>query len=277
VKQFQAYQGEEHRPFCWNGGAAAALLVHGFPGTPAEMRPLGQALHRAGWTAHGLLLPGFGAQIETLPEKRFGEWAAAVRDSLIELRREHSAVVLVGYSMGGALALQVAARDSRELAGVVLISPFWQLGTRGQQLLWPAIRLLLRQIRPFEKADFDDPELRRSILQFMPEADLDDEETRRFVRSISLPTRTLDELRKAGRAAFRNAPAVALPTLVVQGTRDEVVRPEHTRRLIERISGRVSYRELGAGHDLIRADHPAWPEVETCVLEFARACLPSGQ
>jgi alpha-beta hydrolase superfamily lysophospholipase len=54
-----AFQGPEHLPFLWPGGQPAALLVHGFPGTPAEMRPLGEALHQAGWTAQGILLPGF--------------------------------------------------------------------------------------------------------------------------------------------------------------------------------------------------------------------------
>ena len=63
------FQGDEHQPFHWNGGQPAALLVHGFPGTPAEMRPLGTALHQAGWTVYGPLLPGFGPDIVTLFER----------------------------------------------------------------------------------------------------------------------------------------------------------------------------------------------------------------
>ena len=63
--ELRAYQGPEHEPFFWEAGEPAALLVHGFPGTPAEMRPLGEVLHEAGWTVHGVLLPGFGPQIQT--------------------------------------------------------------------------------------------------------------------------------------------------------------------------------------------------------------------
>ena len=54
------FDGSEHRSFLWKGSDSAALLVHGFPGTPAEMRPLGTVLRNAGWTVRGLMLPGLG-------------------------------------------------------------------------------------------------------------------------------------------------------------------------------------------------------------------------
>ncbi len=65
------FQGEEHQPFHWVAGPPAALLVHGFPGTPAELRPLGQALYEAGWTVSAPLLPGFGP--------RSPRWASGAR------------------------------------------------------------------------------------------------------------------------------------------------------------------------------------------------------
>ena len=38
------FDGSEHRSFVWTEGDHAALLIHGFPGTPAEMLPLGTVL-----------------------------------------------------------------------------------------------------------------------------------------------------------------------------------------------------------------------------------------
>jgi hypothetical protein len=64
------FDGCEHRSFLWQGSDCAALLIHGFPGTPAEMRPLGTVLKDAGWTVHGLMLPGLGADIESLDKRR---------------------------------------------------------------------------------------------------------------------------------------------------------------------------------------------------------------
>ncbi|MBE7551008.1 MAG: hypothetical protein HS126_08035 [Anaerolineales bacterium] len=40
MKLAQVFQGVEHQSFTLTRGASQALLVHGFPGTPAEMRPL---------------------------------------------------------------------------------------------------------------------------------------------------------------------------------------------------------------------------------------------
>ncbi len=48
---FNPFNGPEHADFTIPGGDPAALLVHGFPGTPAEMRPLAEALNERGWTA----------------------------------------------------------------------------------------------------------------------------------------------------------------------------------------------------------------------------------
>jgi esterase/lipase len=70
----KVFQGEQHADFLIECGEPAALLVHGFPGTPAEMRPLSPILHSAGWTPRGLLLPGSGAQIDSLVQRTAQEW-----------------------------------------------------------------------------------------------------------------------------------------------------------------------------------------------------------
>ncbi|MDX1524529.1 MAG: esterase, partial [Anaerolineae bacterium] len=94
------FHGQEHRPFHWSGGKRAALLVHGFPGTAAELRPLGRVLHKANWTVRGMLLPGFGPDIETLADRNTRDWLAAIKIELTALRRQHPTVMLIGYSMG---------------------------------------------------------------------------------------------------------------------------------------------------------------------------------
>lgn len=115
------FNGSQHRSFLWKGRDSAALLIHGFPGTPAEMRPLGAVLHDAGWTVHGVMLPGLGADIETLDTRTSQDWSDTVRQAAEELGRRHTTVLLVGYSMGGALALH-AAKERPD--GLVLLAPF---------------------------------------------------------------------------------------------------------------------------------------------------------
>ena len=260
----------------WEGSRAAALLVHGFPGTPAEMRPLATSLREQGMTVEGLLLPGFGRQIETLGERTYQDWIAAIGQSLQALRERHERVLLIGFSMGAALSLSVAT--SGELGeqrpdGLVLLAPFWQLGTGWQAVAWPVLRRVVRHVSPFAKADLRDPKLQRQLAKFMPDADFEDPATIATIRAIRLPFRTLDQLRELGLATYRQAPALQLPTLVIQGKEDAVVSPAGTRRLIGRFASPPVYHELPADHQLLDPESTAWPEVERLLHDFARRIL----
>ena len=83
------------------------------------MRPLAELLHQDGWTVHGLLLPGFGPEIATLPQRHRDEWIAAVQDALGALRQAgHRPLLLVGYSMGAAeIAAAASTRGIRSRTG----------------------------------------------------------------------------------------------------------------------------------------------------------------
>jgi len=81
----QAFQGTEHLPFLLQGGKPAVSLVHSFPGASAEMRPLGESLHEAGWTSQGILLPGFGPEIATIGERNYEELVDYIGRALTDL------------------------------------------------------------------------------------------------------------------------------------------------------------------------------------------------
>ena len=264
------FSGPEHAQFTLAGGRPAALLAHGFGGTPVEMRGLAETLNRGGWTAQAVLLPGFGADMPTLFRRRAGEWTAAVADAAGALRQAgHQPLMLVGYSMGAAAAL--AAAGTVRPDAMILIAPFW----------WqekPAFRLAEFFVRPFlplgfrplRKADFGSPQLRLGIGKFMPGIDLDDPATQAAMRDFRVPLGLIDQVRAISRAALAGAAHAVAPTLVVQGTRDDVVRPPQTRQLIRRLPVQPRYIEVDAGHDLALPQSPAWPQVEAAVIDFAR-------
>lgn len=269
--QFKLFQGEEHKPFIWSGGQPAALLVHGFPGTPAELRPLGKSLHQAGWTVEGLLLPGFGADIETLFERQASEWVTAAEQALINLQHKHHPVLLIGYSMGAALSLQVAMACPP--AALVLLAPFLHVAPWWQQLIGLVLKLFFRQVRPFKKADFADPKVRRGMSNLFSSVDLDDPEVQQALRDLTVPVSMFEHLFSVGHAAHRVAPEVAVPTLVVQGIDDEVVSLDKTRQLLQRLAGRLQYIEVSTGHELVKPDQPGWSHVEQAILAFAQNLL----
>jgi len=268
---FELFQGKEFEPFKWNGGQPAALLIHGFPGTPAELRPLGLSLHNAGWTVHGLLLPGFGAQIDTLFERQASEWVTAIENTLIDLQRKHYPILLIGYSMGAALSLQVAC--THRPSGLVLLAPFWQVASWWQRIMGFLLKPFIRRVHPFKRVDFSNPQTRRGLSNLIPNINLDDSNVQQILRELSVPVSMFEQIYRVGHAAHHLAPEAAVPTLVIQGVQDEVVSLDKTRRLLRRLAGPTHYIEVTAGHDLVDPNQPAWPQVEQAVLTFAHSQL----
>src|SRR5262249_50914792 len=58
------------------------LLVHGFTATPAEMRPLGEALAARGFPVRGVRLAGHGTSVEDLARTGWRDWYASVEHDL---------------------------------------------------------------------------------------------------------------------------------------------------------------------------------------------------
>ncbi len=264
--QLDAYRTPEHAPFEWRHGPHAVLLVHGFPGTPAEMRAVGRIFAGAGWSVRGLLLPGFGAEFPTLGQQQHTDWHAAIDAALTDLRQRYTRVVIAGNSFGGALALRAAA--TQPVDGVVLFAPFWRVDSWLERLL-PVATRAFPHIRPFARADFADPRLRTELGHFLPAADFDDPAVQAGIRQLTLPTRVLGQVRRAGQVGYLAASGVTAPVLIFQGRRDPLVKPRLTQRLAQQLPNLAGYLEIDGEHDLVRGVAPDWSVVTTILHAFA--------
>ena len=252
------YSAPEHQPFTLGDAKRRALLVHGFPGTPAELRLLAGFLAEMGWQVRVPLLPGFGSDIEALGQKRWQDWAGAVETEFATLADGAEQTLLLGFSMGGALALLAATRALPD--SLVLLAPFWHFDDWRVKLL-PVFKHFVRQVRPFENADFNDPQTRETFREIMPDANLTDPEVQaQLKKSVALPTEAIDQLRQLGRRAYALAPRVSAPCLVVQGKSDTTVRLEHTRKLVERID-RAKLVEVAGGHTFVASGQRGYTEL----------------
>ncbi len=272
-----AFDNDKHRAFRRNGHAdnsKAALLIHGFPGTPYEMQQPADLLHAQGWTVEAPLLPGFGTDIPTLPERTYQDWLTATGSALERLRREHDTVIICGNSMGGSLALCLAAQQPVD--GLILFAPFWRV----EHFLWqmlPVVNFFVDNIKPFRlfKPDFSDPNFRQSVLDFIPEADIDDPEVRQHILNFEVPVGMFNQIRNLGRQAYRCIPQVDVPALIFQGTQDELVTPGSTQQLIERFNSPVQYEQLPGDHEMIIADDATWQPIRQHMRDFT-ARIPAG-
>ena len=96
-------------PFLLPGGKNGVLLIHGFTGTPKEMRWMGEYLNKKGFTVLGARLFGHACQPDDMLRSRWWDWIASVEDGLNILKGCTTSQSVAGLSMGGILSLIAAA------------------------------------------------------------------------------------------------------------------------------------------------------------------------
>ena len=267
------YSDPEHRPFRFEAGSSRALLIHGFLGSPRELRPLAQELANAGVTASGVLLPGFGADIARLKEVRAEEWVAAARAAWEETREGTTRTTLIGFSMGGAIALRLAAEAGLAPDQLILLAPHWKFADRRAVVL-PMAKYVIREFKPFGHIDFDSPDMRRMLAELAPGADLDDPDVRYALRnSATIPTRALAELRRVGLSAAAGASRISAPATILQGLQDRTTLPGYSRELAARMG--ADLREIPGDHLIVDPQRSSWSSVRDIVVSLAAGSRPT--
>ncbi len=110
--------------FRFDGGPTGVLMVHGFTGSPASMRPIGEWLASQGLAVEGIRLPGHGTDLDDLRIRRWSEWVDEAARGLDALRASSGTVVVFAQSMGGCVALALAASRPHDVDGLALANPY---------------------------------------------------------------------------------------------------------------------------------------------------------
>lgn len=202
-------------PFNLERGPVACLLIHGFAGSPAEVRPLGEYLAAQGITVHAPLLPGHGTTPDDLRGTRWPQWVRAAEGELAALRERYGRVHVAGFSMGGLVALHLAAHG--EVASVTSMACPIKLAD-WRQIFVPLARLIM----PYYPARVSNPEVA---------AQLDSYD--RF------PMAAVHSLQRLAKQVRKDLPRVNAPLLALQGDRDKWIAPDSADYILANVSSRV--------------------------------------
>ena len=206
-------------PFDLPGSSrAAALCLHGLTGTPYEMRPLGEALSRAGIRAVGPALPGHNETPQSLAKVRYQQWLESARVQLRGLRDRHEVVFVVGLSMGGLLTLALASEE-RVDAAVTVGTPLRL--SQPLATFMPLLKCLVPFPRKRGGSDICDPAARsrHPSYEIMPLA----------------AVRQLQHLQRLVRGALGR---VTAPLLVAHGAHDATADPADSKEILDRVGSR---------------------------------------
>ena len=137
-------------PFFLPGGSVGCLLIHGFTGSPKEMRGLGESLNKQGFTVLGVRLAGHATNVEDMQRMGWEDWYYSVLDGYYLLRTSVSKIFIIGLSLGGALSLFLSS--DYPVDGVICLSTPYQLPAD------PRLKFVrfLQYFQPFVEKDESD-------------------------------------------------------------------------------------------------------------------------
>ena len=197
--------------FRFQGGAKGCLLLHGFTGTPFEMRPLGERLAALGYSVEAPQLPGHGTNVEALARTRWEDWFGAALSAWDDLGRRASLRVVAGLSMGALLALHLAHERSKEVLGLAVLAPAIELRNQryAEHSLWLSrLPWIPRRIAIVPKRG--DGEDAPSLYSQRPAYD-------------EIPLRALASMIRLQQRVRAELPRIQAPAVILDGGRDLTV------------------------------------------------------
>lgn len=200
------------------------VLVHGYLAAPEEIRSLAERLHAEGHSVYGVCLEGHGITPSALTTVSWRQWVSSVSRGYAVMRPRCRRLVLGGFSMGGVLALYVAANKHRRVDGVFTINSPMRLRDWRSRLV-PAITWWNRAVQTAR--------LKTGLYEKICNRDTENPGIN-YEQNYLHGTRQLQLLIAACR---RHMHEVDAPALIIQGDNDPLVAP---------VSGQIIYEEIGS-------------------------------
>ncbi len=234
------------------GGPHGVLVIHGFTGSPHSMRPLAVAIAAAGFAVELPRLPGHGTAMEDLLPLGWADWTGAVGDVYRDLAARCERVGVVGLSLGGALAVWLAATNP-EIAALVTVNAAvepdgGELAAMGRELLAAGTEIL-----PGIGSDIAKPDTAE-------------------VCYPGLPVAPLITMVEGVNALAPLVPRITCPALVFSSAEDHVVPTSAGAWLAGQLSGPVETVTLERSFHVATLDYDA-EFIETRSVAFLAATL----
>lgn len=190
------------------------LLLHGFTGSPASMRPWADFLSQNGCTVRVPRIPGHGTRWQDLNKVTWNEWTEKASLEFEKLKNECSHVFIFGLSMGGANTLYTAAHKPGQVSGIVLVNPMIHIKD-------PAIHFI---------------ELIKHLVAKRPSVGDDIKKPRTTEWGYdALPTKGVAQLNRLLKATRAVLPAISIPTLLFHSVEDHVLPVSNTEIIMDEI------------------------------------------
>ena len=240
-------------PFFIKRGPIGCLLLHGYTGTPKEMRMLADSLVQDNYTVLAPRLFGHATHPDDMLRARWWDWIASVEDGLNLLRGCTEQQVVMGLSMGGILTMLAAARCPIK-AAVTFSAPYnlprdWRF--KFIRLIYPFMPKVQKG-----KPDWHNQDAKKDHVDYP-----------------YMPTRSLIELHELTKVMQKELIHVQIPVLFCQSRQDLSIPQESMDLLYQGVSSKDKTKlwVTNSGHVIIR--EPQKEEVFSATKEFLNRIL----
>ncbi len=214
----QDFSLPQAQPFDFPEGDHGVLLIHGFTGSPAHMRLVGEGLRDKGFAVRGIRLAGHGETPEALGRATWQDWLLACRQEARDMREKYRHFSVCGLSMGGCLALMIA-EQMRPDACVAIAAPMKTV--KRFRSLAPIAAL----VRPMVYKQADGA--RKTLNQ-----DYD-------IGYSSYPTASIGQLSAIIRRAKHDLNLIECPVMTIQSHGDRTVTADSPEIILQGVSSPV--------------------------------------
>lgn len=192
------------KPFTFEGGDRAVLLLHGFTGNTADVRMLGRYLNERGYTCHAPQYKGHGVPPEELVHTGPEDWWKDVMDGYNLLKeRGHESIAVAGLSLGGVFSVKLGY--TVPVKGIVpMCAPMY---IKSEEVMYKGILEYARNFKKFEGKS---------------EAEIE-EEMKQFEKT---PMNTLRALQELIADVRNNVDMVYSPAFVAQARHDHMINTD---------------------------------------------------
>ena len=215
------------KPFTFEAGKRAVLLLHGFTGNSSDVRMLGRFLQKKGYTSHAPHYKGHGVPPEELVHTGPRDWWQDVMDGYEHLKNlGYNEIAVAGLSLGGVFSLKLGY--TVPVKGIVtMCAPMY---IKSEEVMYQGVVDYARQFKKFEGKS----------------EEVIEQEIEAFKKT---PMNTLKALQNLISDVRSNIDMIYAPAFIVQARHDEMINPESANIIYSEIESTMKeikwYEESG--------------------------------
>lgn len=228
-------------------GDSACLLVHGLGCGPLQMRELAENLCKWGFTARGILLPGHCENTGDVALCSPYDWERKVELEYQQLKNRYRHVIVIGFSLGALLTLQLAAKYPIEKIVLMGTPIFMVREYLPIDNLINVCKIFIKRIKTWRRRCYMESEGYTGYL-FQP-------------IDIYYSLQVLYEISEIARVMKSGLKDVLSPTLIIHSKKDFIAAPASARYLMEHLG--TSNKRLIYLH---KSHHLMMYSTEKCIV-----------